>query len=397
MDITSQALEQFSGTNGDSELAASVRETLAGITSQFDRQYLLDCWRKQEFTTALWNKMGELGLLGIGVPEEAGGTGGGLAELALVCDLLSQAGLPPFLFTLTCFARTPVVKHGTPSQIEQFVTPTATGAKRMCFAITEPDAGTNSFRMSTKAERTAGGWVLNGQKVFISGAADADLMMVIARTRPYQEGGDRKDGISVFVIDAKAKGVELNPLNVEMYLPELQYQVYLNDVEVPEDALIGPEGKGLTTLFDALNPERLLIAATCVGTGEYALSKVVDYVNQRAPFGQPTGSYQGVQHPLARAKSHLEAARLMTYFAARLFDSGGQAGPAANMAKLLASEAGVEAVDAAIQFHGGYGFDVDYDIITLWPMLRLFKTAPLNNEMILNYIGEHILHLPKSY
>lgn len=397
MDTVTQALEALSDGNGSGQLAKDVRETMSGVTSQFGRDYLLDCWRENRFVTELWDKLGELGLLGVGVPEKWGGMGGGLAEMVLIMDLLSQAGTPPFLYALTCFSREPILRHGTPEQIEQFVVPTASGAAKICFAITESDAGTNSFRITTRAERTGSGWVLNGNKVFISGADHAELMMVIARTRPYKEGAERKEGLSVFVIDAKAPGVELSPLNIEMYLPERQFQVNFNDVEMPHHALIGPEGEGLATLFDALNPERLLISAISVGLGDFAIAKTVAYVQQRAPFGKPIGSYQGVQHPLARAKAHVDAARLMAYCAARTFDAGGKAGPSANMAKLLASEAGIEAVDAAIQFHGGYGFDEDYDIITLWPLVRLFKTAPLNNEMILNYIGEHVLHLPKSY
>ena len=385
------------GGNGNGELAGHVAETMAGLTRSFDRAYFLDCWRAHRFEDELWLKMGELGLHGVGVPEAQGGMGGGLTEMVLIMDLLSQAGLPSFLYALTCFSRTPIVRHGTPQQIERFLQPTLSGKQKICFAITEPDAGTNTYRITTRAERHNGGWRINGQKVFISAADHADLMMVVARTRPYTPGENRKDGISVFVIDAKHPGVELKPLNIELYSPEKQFQVFLTDVDVDDGALIGPEGQGLETLFDALNPERLLISAICVGLGDYALGKTVDYVNQRAPFGKPIGSYQGVQHGMARAKAHIDAARLMAYHAAHVFDGGGRAGAAANMAKLLASEAGTEAVDASIQYHGGYGFDADYDIITLWPMVRLCKTAPLNNEMVLNYIGEHVLQLPKSY
>ncbi|MBI3991888.1 MAG: acyl-CoA/acyl-ACP dehydrogenase [Candidatus Lambdaproteobacteria bacterium] len=387
----------LAGSPEQSELARHVADTMAALTKIYDRGYFLTCWREQRFEAELWSRMGELGLFSVGVPEEQGGMGGGLAGMVQVLDGLSSAGLPTMLYSLTCFSRTPILRHGTPEQIERFVKPTMSGEKKIAFAITEPDAGTNTFRIATKATPHKGGWRLNGAKVFTSAANHAELMMVIARTRPYTPGASRREGISVFVIDTNHPGVQMTPLNIELYSPEQQFQVFFNDVDVGPEALIGPEGQGMETMFDALNPERLLSAVLCIGVGDFALAKTIDYVKQRAPFGRPIGAYQGVQHPMARAKAHLDAARLMTYYSAHAFDAGGNVAATANMAKYLGAQASVEAVDAAIQFHGGYGFDADYDVITLWPIVRLFKVAPLNDEMILNYIGEHVLGLPKSY
>jgi len=290
------------------------------------------------------------------------------------------------------------VRHGTKEQIAKYVTPTCTGEKKLCFAITEPNAGTNSFAMTTLATSNAdGGWTLNGQKVFISGARDADFMLVVARTTKAGEVKYRTDGMSLFVLDMKTPGIKLQQLNIQVETAERQYMVFFDNVQLPADAVIGEPGKGAKLMFEGLNSERLLAAGAALGLGDYALSKAVAYSKDRKPFGKPIGSYQSLQHRMALAKAELEAARLMTYDAADRFDNGEDAGAHANMAKLLASRAAVAAIDATLQVHGGYGFDRDYDVVTLWPMTRLLEIAPINNEMLMNYIGEHVLGLPKSY
>ncbi|MBE3558093.1 MAG: acyl-CoA/acyl-ACP dehydrogenase [Ktedonobacteraceae bacterium] len=374
-----------------------INEVAQGIIKRFDRAYWLKCVREHRFTNEMWQAMGEAGLLGLGVPEEFGGAGGGVTEMVALMEVLAEAGIPPLFLVVTGLSRVPIIKYGTQEQNRRYVEPTTTGQKKLCFAITEPDAGTNTFKMQTLARPAADGWVLNGQKVFISGANESDYMLVVCRTRAFSEGEDRQQGLSLFVVDTRSAGIELQKLNINVGWPEQQFLVFFNDVVLPADALIGKEGAGTKYLFDGLNPERLLVAAMSVGIGNYALRRAVEYAKIRAPFGKPIGAYQGLQHPMARAKTHLEAARLMMYKAAECFDAGEKAGPESNMAKLLASEAAVEAVDIAIQTHGGNGFDADYDIITLWPGVRLLQVAPINNEMLLNYIGEHVLGLPKSY
>lgn len=375
-----------------------IQEATRGVTAQYDRAYILQCIKEDRFPDELWAKLGEFGLLGLSIPEEYGGSGGGVLEITALNEALALAGVPTLFLVVTGLGRVPIVRNGTPEQIKKYVTPTCTGEKKMCFAITEPNAGTNSFAMTTLAQPNGkGGWTLNGQKVFISGARDADFMLVVARTTRAAEVKNRTEGMSLFVLDMKTPGIKLQQLNIQVETAERQYMVFFDNVELPADALIGEAGKGAKAMFEGLNSERLLAAGAALGLGDYALAKAVAYSKDRKPFGKPIGSYQALQHRMAMAKAQIEAARLMTYSAAERFDAGEDAGAHANMAKLLGSEAAVAAVEAALQTHGGYGFDRDYDVVTLWPMLRLLKIAPINNEMLLNYIGEHVLGLPKSY
>lgn len=384
--------------NETEELLSAVREAVAGVTSRWDRGYYVECTRTGRAPTEMYDAMVEQGLFALGVEESLGGAGGGLTATAAVMEAMSAAGTPPMLFSLTSFARQSIIRHGTQAQIEEHVLPTLTAERTFCFAITEPDAGTNSFAMRTAARRRDdGSYVLSGQKVFISGADQASHIMVIARTTPASEVQRRSDGISIFVLPRATPGVSMTAMNIDWQAPERQFSVWFDDVVLPADALIGAPGKGLRGMFDSLNAERVVIAAWTLGLGSRALDKAVQHASVRAPFGAPIGSYQAVSHPLARAAAHLEAARVMTYRAAEKFDSGAEAGDDANIAKYLASEASYEAVDAAIQAHGGSGFDADTDVITLYPMIRILRVAPLNNEMILNYIAEHILGLPRSH
>lgn len=380
------------------ELLAAVREAVHGVTERWGRDYYLECTREGRAPTQMYTAMVDQGLFALGVEESLGGAGGGLAATAAVMEEMSRAGTPPMLFSLTSFARQSIIRHGTPDQIAEHVVPTLTAERTFCFAITEPDAGTNSFAMRASARlREDGSYVLSGQKVFISGADQATHIMVVARTTPAAEVERRSDGISIFVLPRDAVGVSMTAMNIEWQAPERQFSVWFDEVVLPAEALIGEPGRGLSGMFDSLNAERVVIAAWTVGLGSRALSKAVEHARVRAPWGVPIGSYQAVSHPLARAAAQLEAARVMTYRAADKFDSGESAGDDANIAKFLASEASYAAVDAAIQAHGGSGFDIDTDIITLYPMIRILRVAPLNNEMILNYIAEHILGLPRNH
>ena len=375
-----------------------IQEAARGVTKQYPRSYILQCIKEDRFPDELWRELGKFGLLGLSIPEEHGGSGGGVLEITALNEALALAGVPTLFLVVTGLGRVPIVRHGTAEQIARYVTPTCSGQKKMCFAITEPNAGTNSFAMTTLATPGAdGGWTLNGQKVFISGARDADFMLVVARTTKAGEVKYRTEGMSLFVVDMKTPGIQLQQLNIQVETAERQYMVFFDNVRLPADAVIGEPGKGAKLMFEGLNSERLLAAGAAIGLGDYALSKAVAYANERKPFGKPIGSYQALQHRMALAKAELEAARLMTYDAADRFDNGEDAGAHANMAKLLASRAAVAAIDATLQVHGGYGFDRDYDVVTLWPMTRLLEIAPINNEMLMNYIGEHVLGLPKSY
>jgi acyl-CoA dehydrogenase len=379
------------------DVRAAVHEAAKGVTERFDRKYWVECARSGRFTDDMWQAMVDQGLLGLGVAEEYGGSGGGVTDTVAAMEAISSAGTPLALYILTVFARETILRHGTPEQCRALVTPTVTGEQRMCFAVTEPNAGTNTFAIETLATKTLDGdYLLNGQKIFISAIDVSDTVMVVTRTKRASEVADRRQGLSLFVVDVASPGIELQPLDIGILMPDRQYSVFFTDVHVPADRLIGTEGEGFRLLFDALNCERLLAAAWAIGVGDYALAKAVAYVRDRAPFGTPIGAYQAVQHPLAMAKVKLDSARLLMYTASRSFDEGVQGGYLANAAKLLASTAAVEACDAAIQSHGGYAFDNDIDVATLWSIARLLKIAPVNNEIILNYIGEHVLRLPRS-
>ncbi len=374
-----------------------IRLATEGIIKAFPRQYMKECIEHQRFPEELWQSLADTGLLGLTIPEALGGSGGGQLEVVTLMETLAGAGLAMPMLLLTAFARVPILRHGTPSQIEQFVLPSMEGKEKLCFAITEPDAGTNSFAMKTLATACEGGYRIRGQKIFISAVDQSDRMLLVARTTEASSVDHRTSGMSLFVVDVKSQGLSYNPLNIDVGWAEKQFQVFFDDVFVPHDRLIGRVDEGLAGMFDALNSERLLATAMGVGIGSFALEKAVSYSQSRKPFGRPIGSYQSLQHRIAEAKAEIEAARLMMITAAVSFDAGANAGPQANMAKFLASRAAVKAVEAAIQTHGGYGFDKDFDVITLWPSARLLEVAPINNEMLLNFIGEHVLGLPRSY
>jgi acyl-CoA dehydrogenase len=379
------------------DVRAAVFDATRGVTDRFDRAHWLDCAHRGVFPDDMWQAMVEQGLLGLGVPEEQGGSGTGITGAVAAMEAISRAGTPLALYILTVFARETVIRHGSVAQQRALVAPTVTGEQRMCFAITEPDAGTNTFNISTFATRRPDGdYVLDGQKIFISAIDVSDTVMVVARTTRAADVADKRQGLSLFVVDVRSAGIEMQPIDIGITMPDRQYSVYFTDVRVPADRLIGLEGEGFRYVFDALNSERLLAAAWALGVGDHALDKAVRYARERAPFGKPIGAYQGVQHPLASAKVKLDAARVVLYTAAQAFDDGAKVGYLANSAKLLASTAAVEACDAAIQAHGGYAFDNAVDVHSLWAIARLLKIAPVNNEVILNYIGEHVLRLPRS-
>lgn len=374
------------------EMIETAFEAARGVTERFDREWYLRQAGTGGETADMWKHMADQGLLGLGVPEEYGGVGGGVTGPVAVMEAMSEAGVPSFLYIVTAFGRKAILKGGTDAQKSRWVPATVDGDRRTCFALTEPGAGTNSFEMSTKATRTENGYRINGQKYFISGFDEADSMIVVARTND----GPVAD-VSLFVVDLPAKGLTSQLLNIEMHAPERQFALYFDDVEVPLDARLGEEGQGKEILFHALNPERFMIAAWAIGLGNLAVKKGADYARTRAPFGKPIGSYQAIQHPLAHAKMHLEAAREMLYAACAEYDAGINDGIKANMVKYLATTAAKDAIEAAIQTHGGHAWDRDTDIIQLWPMIRLMTQSPINNEMVLNYIGERLLKLPRSY
>jgi acyl-CoA dehydrogenase len=359
-------------------------------------------WRERalanEFPERLWQALADAGYLGLLVPQEHGGAGLGLREMAVLMEALASEGMALLLMIVsTTMSTIALARHGTEEQKRRYLPGLARGTTRMCFAITEPNAGSNSFRLETLATRSGDGYRIRGQKYFISGIEQAQHVLVVTRTTPAREVTDKRAGLALFIVDTDAPGFSKQVQDTALNETERQWTLFFDDVPVSPQARIGEEGAGHRYLFDLLNPERVVSAAIAAGLGRYVLKRAVAYAKERKIFDVPIGAHQGLAHPMALAAAHLELASLMTRKAAWQFDHGNMAGPEANIAKMAAADAGLEACDIAIQTHGGNGFTRDFEVITYWPLLRLIKTAPVSREMILNYLGEHVLGLPRSY
>jgi alkylation response protein AidB-like acyl-CoA dehydrogenase len=370
---------------------------VAKIAADYGPDYFQARARAGEKTTELWRAVGQAGFVGVNLPEEHGGGGMGIAELAIVTEELAANGCPLLLLMVSpAICGTLLARFGTPAQRERWLPGIASGERKMVFAITEPDAGSNSHRLDTVATRDGDGWRLSGRKYYISGVDEADAVLVVCRTGV--EEGSGRGRLSLFIVDTDAPGLDRTPIELQVNAPERQFFLFLDDVAVAGDRLLGDEGDGLRQVFHGLNPERIIGAAAGNGIARYALAKAAAYANQRQVWGVPIGAHQGLAHPLAEAKIEVELARLMTQKAAWATDAGVPgAGEAANMAKYAAAEAAMHAVDVAIQVHGGNGFAAEYGIAGLWWMARVLRTAPVSREMILNYVAEHSLRLPRSY
>ncbi|NNN11487.1 MAG: acyl-CoA/acyl-ACP dehydrogenase [Acidimicrobiaceae bacterium] len=402
---SSGSLYSFSFSEEHLALVESVEGYLSRLGSK--RQELLnDIFEKGEYPDELSQAMVDLGLFGALIPAQYGGSGLGLLGMALAMEKFASFGLANTLALLTTMDAMAIQRGGTEDQKQLLLPQIAEGKIKSAFAITEADAGTNSFRIALSAKETGdGGFVLNGEKAWITGVDRADHLLVVSRTTSYQRvkesGLPKSFGMSLFFIDTATKGITKSKMATMGIEGFNQFQLFFDDVEVPKDALIGEKDLGAAVLFEALNPERIIAASFAVGMVDYFLSKSVNYANERRVFSDtPIGSYQAVQHPLAKIRVTQEGARLLTYQAASAFDQNAPMSIVAryaNMAKYLASEVGFEAADRAIQTHGGNGFVRDFGIIQMLAPARLAKTAPINNEMILNFIAEHELKLPRSY
>jgi alkylation response protein AidB-like acyl-CoA dehydrogenase len=380
----------------DTDEHAALRAAVAAVTRPFGGTYFAEHAERREPTTELWQALAKPGFIGINIPERFGGGGAGLAELAVVCEETAAQGCPLLLLLVSSAISAEILtRYGTEEQQETWLPPMASGDSKVVFAITEPDAGSNTHKLATTATRDGDEWLLNGTKYYSSGVDEAAAIMVVARTGTDESTGHAR--LSLFLVPTAAPGLDRQPLPVATPLPERQFTLFFDDVRVSADQLIGQEGDGFTQVFHGLNPERITGAALCVGVGRYALEKAASYARTRSVWGAPIGSHQGVSHPLAKAKIEVELAALMTAKAAWQHDHGVPAGEAANMAKYAAAEAALAAVDAAIQTHGGNGLSTEYGLIPLWGMARLLRIAPVNREMILNYVAQHSLSLPRSY
>ncbi|AVT29758.1 acyl-CoA dehydrogenase [Plantactinospora sp. BC1] len=390
-----------------------LRAAVQALGKRYGHDYFVAKAKAGEHTTELWDEAGRLGYLGVNIPTEYGGGGGGITELAIVCEELAAAGCPLLLLVVSpAIAGTVIGRHGTEAQRRTFLPGLADGSLKIAFAITEPEAGSNFHRLGTVARRDGAEWVLSGRKCFISGVDEAPYVLVVARVPAPESGGaggpDERLRPALFVVPTDAPGLTRSKLEMEIVSPENQWLLYLDEVRLPADALVGGSAEpgdrdgldaGLPALFAGLNPERITVAAMSAGTGRYAIERASTYTATRRVWGRPVGAHQGVSHPLAHAAVQVELARLMIAKAAALYDAGRdvEAGVAANLAKYASAEAAALAVDTAIQVHGGNGMTTDYGVATLLGAVRAGRIAPVSREMILNFVAQRVLGQPKSY
>ncbi|MFM8156180.1 MAG: acyl-CoA dehydrogenase family protein [Actinomycetes bacterium] len=374
------------------DLRAGVREICEAYPGEYWRGLEPETY-PQEFVDALT----QAGYLAALIPEEYGGGGATLTEASIIMEEIAASGGNPAACHAQMYVMGTILRHGSPEQKQQYLPQIANGTLRLqAFGVTEPGAGSETTRIRTKAERVPEGWRINGQKIWTSRALYSDLMLLLARTTPYDECEKPTDGLSTFLINMReVEGITIKPIKTMMN--HNTTEVFLDDVIIPADALVGEEGKGFRYILDGMNAERILIASECVGDGRFLLEKAVAYANERVVFDKPIGANQGVQFPLAKAYAQLRAADLVRFDAAAKYDAHVKCAAEANMAKLLCSEASWAAANAALDAHGGFGFAVEYDIERKFRETRLYQVAPINNNLVLAYVGQHVLGLPKSY
>jgi alkylation response protein AidB-like acyl-CoA dehydrogenase len=375
----------------------ALRKSVAALAANYGPDYYLGQARAGGHTDELWREAGQLGFIGVNLPEEYGGGGAGMYELALVMEELAAGGCPLLMMVVSpAINGTIIAKFGTDEQKRRWVPGIADGSITMAFAITEPDAGSNSHRITTTARRDGSDWILSGQKVWISGLDQAQAVLVVGRSEESKTGNLRP---ALFIVPTDAPRLSFTKIPMELTMPESQFQVFLDEVRLPSDALVGAEDTALAQLFSGLNPERIMGAASAVGMGRLALEKACDYVKTRQVWKTPIGAHQGIAHPLAQNHIELELARLMMQKAASLYDAGDDVGAAeaANMAKYAAGEASTRAVDQAVQSMGGNGLSQEYGVAAMLVGSRLARIAPVSREMILNFVAQTSLGLPRSY
>ncbi|MFD8252309.1 acyl-CoA dehydrogenase family protein [Streptomyces werraensis] len=383
----------------DSEEHKALRAAVSALGHKYGREYFTRTVEEGRPATELWAEAAELGYLGVNLPEQHGGGGGGIVELSIVLEELGAAGCPLLLMVVSpAICGTVIARFGTEEQKRDWLPALADGTRIMAFGITEPDAGSNSHRITTTARRdpATGDWLLTGRKVFVSGVDIADATLVVGRTEDARTGRLKP---CLFIVPRDTPGFERRKIDMELHAAEKQFELTLDDVRLPAGALVGDEDAGLLQLFAGLNPERVMTAAFAIGMGRFALSRAVEYARDRTVWKAPIGSHQAIAHPLAQAHIDLELARLMTQKAAHLYDAGDDigAGEAANMAKYAAAEACVKAVDQAVHTLGGNGLTREFGLASLITAARVSRIAPVSREMILNYVSHQTLGLPKSY
>ena len=385
-------LETHAETLGD------IRMAVRDVCKKYDGAYWRGLDREGAYPEAFVRELTELGWLSALIPEQYGGGGMSVTEASVVLEEINYSGGDSAACHAQMYIMGTILRHGSDTQKARYLPGIASGELRLqAFAVTEPDAGSETTRISTTAVRKGDRYVVNGQKTFISRVAQSDLMLLLARTTPYDELSNKTEGLSVFVVDMREAGDQLTVQPIDMTFNRHTNQLFFDDLEVPAENLIGEEGKGFRYIIDSWNVERILIASEAIGDARFFIERASTYASERVVFGRPIGANQGVQLPIAHAHAHTEAANLMRFDAAAKFDRGEKCGAEANMAKLLASEAAWEAGNACLNTYGGYGFAREYDIERKFRETRLYMTAPVNNNLVLAYLGQNVLGMPRSY
>jgi alkylation response protein AidB-like acyl-CoA dehydrogenase len=379
---------------------ADIRESVRALCAKFPGEYWRELDRERAYPTAFVNALTEAGYLAALIPEEFGGSGLTIGAAAAIVEEIHASGCNGAACHAQMYTMGTVLRHGSPEQKKRYLSKIATGELRLqAFGVTEPTSGTDTLSLRTTARREGNDtYVVNGQKIWTSRAEHSDLMLLLARTTPRDQVQKRTDGLSVFLVDmreAKNAGMTITPIRTMMN--HATTQVFFDELKVPAENLVGEEGKGFRYILSGMNAERILIAAECIGDAKWFINKASAYAKERELFGRPIGQNQGVQFPIARAYAQMRAAELMVHEAARKYEAGEEIGPEANMAKLLAADASWFAADMCVQTFGGFGFAEEYDVERKFRETRLYQVAPISTNMILSYLSEHVLGLPRSY
>ena len=383
-----------------SENFRDIREAVAKLCTKFPGEYWRENDRERAYPTAFVKELTDNGYLSVLIPEEFGGSGLGISAAAAILEEIHKAGCNGAACHAQMYTMGTVLRHGTEVQKSAYLPKIATGELRLqAFGVTEPSSGTDTLSLTTTANRDGNaGYVVNGQKVWTSRAEHSDLMLLLARTTPKDQVQKRTDGLSVFIVDMREaldKGLEIRPIRT--MINHATTEIFFDNLRIPADSLVGEEGRGFRYILDGMNAERILIAAECIGDARWFVETATAYANERQVFGRPIGKNQGIQFPIAEAYMASEAANLMVEKAARLFEAGEACGAEANMAKCLASEASWQAADMCMQTHGGYAMAEEYDVERKFRETRLYRIAPISNNLVLTFIAEHVLGLPRSY
>jgi acyl-CoA dehydrogenase len=381
------------------ELHEDLRQAVRKICADYPDEYWRELDRERAYPEAFVNALTKAGYLSVLIPEEYGGSGLGITEASIVLEEINRSGGNAGACHAQMYTMGTLLRHGSEEQKKKYLPKIASGELRLqAFGVTEPNTGSDTTKLRTFAERKGDKYIVNGQKVFISRTEYSDLMLLLVRTTPIDQVKKRTEGLSVLLVDlreAVGNGITIRPIRTMMN--HSTTELFIENLEVPVENLIGEEGKGFRYILDGMNAERILIAAECIGDGRWFIERAVNYAKQRVVFNRPIGQNQGIQFPIARAYVNIEAADRMRFHAASLFDQGQPCGAEANMAKLLAADASWEAANVALQTHGGFGFAEEYDVERKFRETRLYQVAPISTNLILSYVAEHVLGLPRSY